>query len=216
MPSPCRGPTVSSTRSTRAPTSLATSRAPRLPTRSWCSAPATTTSAPPPRRPGESRQHGDQLLDEERIALGDGEDPRRGRRLDSHRQQALDQLVGLVGRRAARAEAWWCSARRRPARPAVEQLGAGEAEQQDGRVAAESRQRIRRGRGTSARPTGYRRERRGAAARRRARAACAPPRRSPPAPVGASGSRAARACLSGPGIRRPRAELLTTSPPASR
>ena len=130
---------------------------------------------------GDSSTHRDHLLDEERVALGGLPDPLAQRPVDATpAEQLVDQLVRLLGRRAARAARRSRSACRRPspaaarAAPAAPCRGAGSARR------ATSRRRARRGRGTSARPSGGRRTRRRAAAPpRRPRAACGTPTRSP-------------------------------------
>ena len=92
-------------------------------------------------------------------------------------EQARDQLLGLRARRAARAGPSSRSACRRPSRPAVEQLGPREAEEQDRRVRGSVGDVLDQVEEASARPSGCRRRRRRAAARRRApRAAAGPPR----------------------------------------
>ena len=90
------------------------------------------------------RQHGDDLLDVERVALGDVEDLSRGALAEARRAQEVPQQVGglRLGQRLQedRGSVRFAAA---PPRPSVEELGAGHDEQQQGRRRATGRRRAR-------------------------------------------------------------------------
>ena len=84
-------------------------------------------------------EHGEHLLDEQRIALGGMDDPVAKRRSDLPAvQQPVDQMLRLVvverrERDEPRARPW-----RSPGRPGVEEVRSREAEEQDRRTAGEA------------------------------------------------------------------------------
>ena len=126
-------------------------------------------------------QHCQQLLGEQRVAVGGLGDPRR--RVGGQwpaAEQVRDQrpAVAVVERLEQHRRGVELAAA--PAGMAVEELGPRHAEQQDRRVARELGQVLDERRGTSARPTaGRRRRSRAGGAARAPRRACAPPRTSP-------------------------------------
>ena len=103
--------------------------------------------------------HRDDLLEEERVALG-----RREHALGVGRpampvpaaSSASSSGGVVVGQRAERDDGPCCGPAA-PVRPALEQLGPGEADQQQRDAAGDGRRRARAGRAASARPSGCRR-----------------------------------------------------------
>ena len=137
-------------------------------------------------------EHGEHLLDEERVALGRLDDALPETRRDGEvADQSLDELART--RRSLSGE----SGTRRGARPgrrpgrARSRRASGRARQRS-RIAAppeNAERRTRAGRAASARPSGCRRSRRRAgAARRASRRSGGTPRRSPPVSRAAAGA----------------------------
>ena len=108
-------------------------------------------------------------------------------------EQVVDQLGASRRRRAAPAGSWWRSSCRRPSRALVEQLGPGDAEQQDRRVPGPVRDVLDQVEEGRLAPSGCRRRpRRAAAARQRLEEAGGWPRRSPRRAATPPPARAAR------------------------
>ena len=87
---------------------------------------------------GRVTDEADHLLDEERVPLGRPEDPAAQRMIDLGAvEQALDELLGVACREGLQQHGRRVQLAAAPVRPAVEQLGARHAEQQDRGVAAQ-------------------------------------------------------------------------------
>ena len=122
------------------------------------------------------------LLDEERVALGRLDDRARASPAARSSRSSLDERLAVRRRPAARARRGSRSARRRPGRAYVEEVGPGACRGRGSATPARRSRRTRSGRAASARPSGCRRRRRRAAlARERLEQPPERPRRSPPA-----------------------------------
>ena len=101
-------------------------------------------------------QHPHQLLDEQGVSLGGGEDPAGTRRRPRPRRRpGARRARGSRRRSTAPAQLWW--RRRRPRAKSglsVEQLGAGDGDDQDRDAPDRAREAARSARGRWARPSG--------------------------------------------------------------
>jgi len=88
-----------------------------------------------------SREHGEHLLDEERIALCHRQDPPAERRRELlFVEKPLDQTLGLRAIERVERDDRGSRLRRRPGRSCVEHVGTSQTEDQDRRTAREPRQ----------------------------------------------------------------------------
>ena len=118
---------------------------------------ASTRRRSPRRRSPSSTSMREHLLDEQRVALGGGQDPRRELGVGSAVAAGQARRSAGSSRRAASGSSRIVvafSLAVAPARPLVEQLRAGRAEQEDRRVAAPVGDVLDAGRAASARPSG--------------------------------------------------------------
>ncbi len=156
------------------------------------------TSTSPSPALADQRQH---LLDEERVAVRRGEDPGADVVVERRTvEQPVDQPLALVRRERLEQHRGRVELAAAPARPSVEQVGPGEAEEEDRGVAGEvgdvldevEQRRLAHCRSSSTTTSG--------SPRRRPRAASAPTRRRSRGDAGCSASPSSRAARP----RRPR------------